>query len=105
MKVLRMSHLSVDVVRVSAYAEFNGTQVDPTTPLIPVSIAVVAQGTDPISGNYVAGNWEEEVHGLSVNYWATRSIGPLAIGRYDVWIKISDPGGVVQRQAAVIISY
>lgn len=71
------------------YAEWTAT-VDPTQ--YSVQFAIVAEGTDPDSGDWVNGEWHGLARQVQVGYEADARalIGPLAKGRYSCFTRLSD---------------
>jgi len=91
---LALSTLSTEYVRVQISALKNGVISDPTSD--PVQFAFPTRGTDP--ANWFSGSWETVFDSTTntYTYYAKCLVGPdggttsLAVGHYDIWVKITD---------------
>lgn len=83
---------------------WSGDVADPTT--LPVKIAIVAPGTDPVSGDYVTAAWTTEG---GVTYarvlWQTAVPAAAAHSFYDAWLKITSSPEVPVIYAGPIRTY
>lgn len=86
---LEISSLSVQYVKVPVRATVNGQPHDPTGDV--VQIAIVGHDVTPAPADWHTGSWETTPQG---EYLARLLVGPgqlpLAVGFYDVWVKIVD---------------
>lgn len=85
--MLRIPYTSNDYVLLPL-TEWSSEVADPTT--LPVSIAIVAPGTDPAPGDYVSGSWTTEggVHKARV-LWQSAVPAAAAHTVYAAWLKIT----------------
>lgn len=105
-QAVRLSVLSTTYVLCRVSATEGGVASDPTSGT--VSFAFVSEDSDnesPASSAWVSGSWETGTDG----YWAKCLVGPegaaeLAVGSYDVWIKVAkSPETVIDRIGALSI--
>lgn len=104
---IRLGSSSVETLRIPVHTEQAGVQVNITTSA--VSFAYVAQGTEPVTGDYKVGSWDTEVHDDNITYWAQSLVGSagadtdLAEGTYSVWIRLVRGNDDVRREVATLI--
>jgi len=87
--VITLSVLSTEYVRVPVAATVAGAPYDPRGDV--VQFAFVADGVNPVSGDWHTGLWD----GGNNPYVAQCLVGPtggvaLAVGVYNMWVKITD---------------
>lgn len=86
---LNLSHLSTEYIQVPVSIIAAGTPVNPTTDVVQFAFIT---GRAPISGDWVVGSWDTAPGG----YLAQCLVGPgggvinLAVGTYQIWLKIFD---------------
>lgn len=81
---LRMSRQSKEYIYVPVTSAS-----DPT--VLPVSIAVVAVGTEPQSGDWKTADWEPGTTKARLLIGPGSTFGQLAAGNYLVWVKVDGP--------------
>jgi hypothetical protein len=91
--VARIDSTSKEYVRVPVEATNNGLVVNPTADTVEMAFPAVT--VDPAGGDWKAATWETDSTGTPVRYWARCLVGPggtvtLAVGLYDVWVRITD---------------
>lgn len=84
-----LSVLSKEYVRVKVSASEAGAAVDPTTDTVVMAFPV--HGVAPVTGDWKAASWET----AGSAFYARCLVGPsgtvtLAVGSYDVWVKVTD---------------
>ncbi len=88
--MLRLQRDSLEYVRVPIAATEAGTTVNPTGDA--VALAAPAAGQPPVT--YVAGSWETATINGVTTYYARALFGTggldLAVGFYDLYVKITD---------------
>jgi len=104
-EVLSQSVLSLKYVQVPVYGEVNGVVHDPTADTVQMAFPV--QGVDPVSGDLKTASWEVDTTQTPNVYYARCLVGPggsvvLAVGRYDIWIKITDSPEQVYEKVGVL---
>lgn len=97
---VNMSHLSTEYVQVPVSIIASGTPVDPTADT--VQFAFVTR-RDPQVSDWVNGTWDTAPGG----YLAQCLVGPngdvsLALGTYQIWLKIVDTPEVPVRQVGLL---
>ena len=87
---LTISSLSLEYVKVPVTAVVNGLDHNPTADT--VAMAFTAVGTSPVSGNWRAGSWETYtgLYFARCLVGASPGTGALAVGFYNVWLKVTD---------------
>ena len=105
-EVLVQSSLSLQYIRVPVSATLNGAVYDPT--LSTVQLAFPVQGVAPVSGDLKAASWETDVTTSPPVHYARCLVGPggaivLTVGRYDVWVKITDSPEQVYTKVGVLV--
>lgn len=90
---LTLSVLSLEYVKIPVAAIKLGSPVDPTGDVIAMAFPV--SGVEPVAGDWKTGSWEISTYNGVTTYLARCLVGPggaiaLAIGTYDIWIKITD---------------
>lgn len=102
---LKISHLTREYVRVPVEASENGSPVDPTGSS--VHLAFMAAGLEPTGPDWVLGSWEAGDWGGA--WYARALVGggaggtDLAVGSYDVWVRIQDTPEEVVREAGRLV--
>jgi hypothetical protein len=91
--MLAQSVLSLKYVAVPVFAKASGLAVNPTTDT--VQMAFPAPDVDPVSGDWKTASWETDASATPTVYYARCLVGPggtvaLALGTFDIWIKITD---------------
>jgi hypothetical protein len=101
-----ISSLSKEYIRVQMYAKEMGVEVNPTSYV--VEFACTAIDANPISGDWKIGNWEVD----GATYLARIAVGPgsvpavvLAVGNYDVWVRITAPSETPVKKVGQLIVY
>lgn len=101
------SVLSTVYVKSRVTATVNGsTSYNPTGD--PVEIAFKSPGVDPVAPDWAMGSWETV--GTS-GYYARLLVGPgpgglnLAVGTYDMWIRVTDNPEIPVMQAGPLRVY
>lgn len=98
-----ISVLSTEYVKVVATPVVGGVAVNPTSDA--VSFAIVEAGSQPTTPDWFSGIWEIDATTDPVTYIACGLVGPsggghvLTIGRYDVYIRITDAPEVPIKKA------
>ncbi|GIH07420.1 hypothetical protein Rhe02_54870 [Rhizocola hellebori] len=94
-----LSVLAVTYVKVPVRVTESGASVDPTGAT--VQMAFTASDVDPVSGDWKTASWETDATTTPDTYLARCLVGSavtLAVGTYDVWVKIlASPETVVDR--------
>lgn len=103
--MLTLSTLSLEYVRVLVSATSSGSAVNPTSDT--VTMAFVAEGTAPVSGDFKAATWETDSTTTPATYFARCLIGPtgtlaLTAGIYDAYVKVTDSPEVPVHKAGQI---
>jgi hypothetical protein len=98
----RISHLSLEYVRVSVDATREGVAYDPSSD--PVELAFLVGGAVPGDSDWLAAEWEL-VGGFA---FARLLVGPggghvLPVGTYSVWVKVTDDPEVPVKRAGVVV--
>lgn len=92
---------SIEYVRVPVALVSNGLPVDPTGDA--VEFAFPLHDVPPVSGDWHAGDWETAADGT---YYARALVGTgsfvLAVGNYDIWIKITATPEVPARNTGAL---
>lgn len=99
---VRISRDSVEALRVEVnHTTLAGTPADPTG--YPVEMAVLASAvTDPTPTDWQPATWAQ---GPSLKV-ATMLVGPLAPGRYGVWVRVTaSPEVPVMKAGTTLIVY
>lgn len=103
---VEISALSVEYVKVPISARESGEVVDPTAAT--VTMAFTASEVDPVSGDWKTASWETDTTPTPDVCFARCLIGSavtLAVGVYDVWVKIAlSPETVVRRSGFLRIT-
>ena len=90
MAIITRSVLSTDWVRIKASATEGDVYVDLTVDLVELAFPVT--GVKPVTGDWQTGEWE--LTDQDGKYWARVLVGPagfpLAVGTYDVYIRVHD---------------
>jgi hypothetical protein len=102
---MQLSALSLEYVRVPVSATLSGVATNPTTDT--VQMAFPATGVDPVAGDWKAATWEPDTSVTPNVYYARCLVGPggtvtLAVGRWDVWLKVSDNPEIPARKAGLL---
>lgn len=95
--------LSTEYVKVPVSARESGANVDPTATT--VQMAFPAVDADPISGDWKSASWETDTTTDPDTYLARCLVGSavtLAVGVYDVWVKIAASPEVVVRRSGFL---
>lgn len=88
--LLKISALATEFVKVETTATKNDVAYDPTADA--VALAFVAVAGTPVAGDWKTGSWET----ISGRYHARALVGPsggvitLAVGRYSVWVRVTN---------------
>lgn len=95
MSIIVRSVLSTDWVRIKVSAVVNGVYVDLSQDVVQFAFPVSAVA--PVSGDWKTGSWTTTTQ--VGQYWAQILVGPtgspvLAVGVYDIWIKVFDTPAV-----------
>lgn len=105
-QAVRISALSTTYVLCRVSATEGGVASDPTSGTVHFAFVPEDQDNEaPASSAWVAGSWETGTDG----YWAKCLVGPdgaaeLAVGSYDVWVKVTKvPETVIDRVGALSI--
>lgn len=88
-----VSSLTTEYVRVQVLASLDGVAVNPTG--LTVDIAVVAAGVSPLSGDWHAAAWETISQPWMTSYEVQFLASTIAVGEYDVYLKIVDSPNVI----------
>lgn len=105
---VRLSTLSREYVRVQVSATEAGSPVNPTADT--VQMAVTAAGVDPTT-EWATASWETEVTATGTKYYARIQVGPsstvgqLAVGNYEIWVKVTDNPEVPVAQVGRLAIY
>lgn len=75
-----------EYVKVPVAAVIAGEAVDPTSDS--ASMCILAETATPVALDWHAATWETDDSGTEPVYLARYLAGPLAAGRYMVWVKI-----------------
>lgn len=99
---MNQSVLSLEYVRIPVSAKTSGVAVNPTSDS--VLMAFPLEGVDPIVGDWKTATWETDASTSPSTYFARCLVGPagtitLAVGVYDVWVKITDSPEIPARHA------
>lgn len=86
--ILVLSTLTDEYVRVRTSAKEAGAWLDPTGDT--VEFAFMTVGTDPTGSDWDAGAWETDATTNPDTYYARYEIASLAVGSYDVWVRVTD---------------
>lgn len=87
MNTLHFEPGSATEVEIPITVRTAGAVVNPTTAV--VSTAVVAQGAgEPATTAYVNGSWVTNTTGPQPKYFGRFVVGPLAAGKYRLWLRI-----------------
>lgn len=102
MKVHEVASSSLEYVKVPVRAVESGLTIDPTEAT--VTMAFVAIGTEPASGDFKTASWET-TEGTPDKYAAKCLVGPSGAatpteGTYEIWVRIQDNPEDVRRKAA-----
>lgn len=98
----RISRDSVEAIRVEVvHTTLAGAAADPTS--YPVEIAVLPSGdADPDPSDWLDATWAQGPRSKV----ATALVGPLAPGRYGVWVRVTaDPEVPVMRASGTLLVY
>lgn len=91
---MQQSVLALQHVRVPVSADdVDGTNLDPTVDAVVMAFPVT--DVDPIAGDWKTASWETDATTTPDTYYAKCLVGPggtvtLAVGTYDVWVKVTD---------------
>jgi hypothetical protein len=93
---LNLSSLSTEYVQVPVSIIVSGTPINPTTDVVQFAFT---KGTKPTNPDWIAGLWDTAPGG----YLAQCLVGPnggvsLALGTYQIWLKIFDAPETPVRQ-------
>jgi len=100
--MLTISSLATVYIKASVKATIAGATVDPTSDT--VTVAFLAAGSIPVSGDFAAATWETAIVNSLVSYYVRRLATTLAAGRYDMWVKIiRDPETVVALAGSFVV--
>lgn len=83
-----ISALSKQYVLCPVTATINGAAADPTSDA--VEVAIVASGTAPVDGDFVAASWEPGTTSIRLLVGPDSAYGALDVGFYDVWSRTTD---------------
>lgn len=88
-----MSVLSLENVRVPIAAKVEGAHVNPTSDTVVMAFPVA--GEDPVAGDWKSSIWSTDTTTTPDTYEAICLVGPagtiaLAVGVYDVWVRVTD---------------
>lgn len=100
--MLSQSVDSLEYVLVPVSLKESGLLIDPTSDT--VSLAFTAEGVAPVTGDWQTGTWETDATTTPDTYSARCLVGPngdvtLAVGVYDVWVRVTDSPEVPVRKA------
>ena len=103
---VKISSLSKEYVKVQIEAEKDGDQYNPTSDTVEFAFKDFTGDADPESGDWAGGAWETDFGPPDV-YYAKAMVGPgssnvLAVGKYFVWVRITDSPEIPVRRVGVL---
>lgn len=109
-EILKLSVLTKEYVKIAVKAKVAGAFVNPTTDT--VQMAFVTSGA-PTGGDWKAASWETDATTEPDTYFARCLVGgvgtgataELAVGDYEIWIKITDTPEVPARPNGRLVMY
>ena len=80
-------------MRVEVQATNAGLVVNPTADVVEMAFPAVT--VDPVGGDWKASTWETDATATPTRYYARCLVGTggtvvLAVGLYDVWVRVTD---------------
>lgn len=104
---LVISVLDLEYVRVPVSAKTAGADVNPTSDTVVMAFTAIP-GVDPVGGDWKTSSWETDATTTPSTYYARCLIGPggtiaLAVGSYQVWVKVTDSPEVPVKRAGVLV--
>lgn len=89
---LKLSILTDEYIRIPVAAREGSTPVNPTT--LPLSFAFKTSGQPVDPGDFTTGSWEIDGSAyfarIRVGGTGTGATKELAVGKYQVWLKVAD---------------
>lgn len=100
---VKIHSLSKEYIKVPVSVEVNGADYDPTGDTVEFSFTTFADDADPTAWNI--GDWETDP-GPPIRYYGRVVIGTggvvLAVGKYHVWVRITDSPEIPVRLVGVL---
>lgn len=90
-----------EYIKVPVSARISGVVIDPTGDA--ARMAVVAEGSNPVGGDWGAATWETDSSGAAPVYLARKLFGPLAAGSYIVWVEVTHAPETIKRPAGRLV--
>jgi hypothetical protein len=99
---MQQSVLTLEYVKVPVSATSSGAVVNPTGDTVVMAFTVA--DVDPLVGDWKAATWETDATTDPTTYYARCLVGPagtitLAVGVWDVWVKVTDAPEIPARRA------
>lgn len=99
MTILTWPASSEEFVPVLVTRTLNGTRTDPSGDL--VEIAVTVRGAVPIVSDWAPASWLADT--AKNRYVARRLVSGKAVGRYDIWCRVTDSPEIPIRKTGELI--
>lgn len=105
-KLVNISVLTTEYIRVRVEAEDSGVPVDPTSNPPEFALLDFDTDPDPVGGDWSNGTWETVVSGSETQYYARIIVGTggivLVVGKYNVWLKVTHSPEIPVRKVGAL---